>query len=123
MAAQQTTLHSLHKSKLEKIFLSCGDAIIYLEDGVYQLLDSSVVQGHIKNETPIFALKEDLHARGLVNKLPEQLINDRLICEPPATGENFSALLQTRTGNNVYLVSYSEFVELCCHYDKVVSWF
>lgn len=82
-------LHTFNKpSALEKgQFLVCeGDCVLLLEDGVYLALSL---------ETPCFAIKADVLARGLSDRLPD----------------------------NVIQIDYSRFVTLAAQATKVVSWF
>jgi len=74
--------------------LKRGDAILFIEDGIYfcfgEFVDRTTTQ-----EIPIYALSEDLIARGLID----------------------------RSNNAAELVDYNDFVRLCCQYEKIVSWF
>lgn len=74
--------------------LQKGDGVIFIEDGVYYCLDDSLSTLQDK-DLNIFSLKEDLNARGLIN----------------------------RSHQDAEIISYHRFVELCCHYSKIVSWF
>jgi len=74
--------------------LSAGDAIILIEDGVIAALHSALSKSSL-TETPIYILEADLMARGL----------------------------RERVKNDITVVTDSEFVKLCCQYSKTVSWF
>ncbi|MDP1930664.1 MAG: sulfurtransferase complex subunit TusB [Gammaproteobacteria bacterium] len=106
-----TTLHTVNKFSLTSSALdSClrvalpGDAILLMEDGVYNAVGASLASDDagINVETRstasigIYALKEDLQARGIAHdSLPSSI-------EP---------------------VSYADFVTLVCTHHKTVSWF
>ena len=93
-------LYTLSKSPTHKQLDSCsryldnGDALLFIQDGVYHCVDENLL-ANLDSKFPLYALKEDIAARGLGDKILESL-------EP---------------------VSYRKFVELCTQYDKVVSWF
>lgn len=74
--------------------LSPEDAIILIEDGVTAALQPPF-NGHSNTDTPIFALKADLLARGLTERL----------------------------NKDIAIINDAEFVELCCKYSKTISWF
>ena len=95
-----TCLHTISKSPASKLLSTCasvlkpGDGILFIEDGVYYC--SAAESGHHPGtDITLYGLKEDAAARGL--------------SAPSAT--------------DVKLVDYAGFVELCCEYDKIVSWF
>ena len=73
--------------------LSNNDAILLLEDGVYLAQDNAVLQ-NMPETIKIFALSDDLSARGIANNVHE----------------------------NVSKVDWPGFVTLTTEYDKVVSW-
>ena len=95
-----STLHTLSKSPQSGLLASClsgfsqGDALLFLEDGVFHCLDKDLLASLPKGNR-FFALKEDLRARGLENKLPA----------------------------NIDAISTKKFIALCCSFDKVVNWF
>jgi tRNA 2-thiouridine synthesizing protein B len=95
-----TCLHTISKSPASKLLSTCasvlnpGDGILFIEDGVYYC--SLPESGrHRSSDIRLFGLKEDAAARGL----------------------------SVRSAADVELVDYAGFVELCCKYDKIVSWF
>lgn len=75
---------------------SVGDLIILIEDGVYHGLDAHFprLEAHSK-ELKVFALENDIAARGL---------NDKMSI-------------------SIDIVSYQQFVQLSAKADKTVSWF
>ena len=93
-------LHTVSQSPKSHLLESClntvsdGDAILFIEDGVYYCKREDLL-GQISDTAKCFGLKEDLMARGLQIK-------------GESTAEN---------------ASYRKFVELCVNYDKVISWF
>ncbi len=117
MNATLSTLHTVNKSAFSSDALaSClrvaqpGDAILLLEDGVYNALRSPVgaspagellgfspsPAGQAHTRVRAYALQEDLQARGIaVEQLPAYI-------EP---------------------ISYPDFVTLVCTYARTVSWF
>lgn len=95
-----TCLHTISKAPSSGLLETCsstlkkGDGIVFIEDGVYYCLNNSLCT--LNNmELEIFGLKEDLSARGLIN----------------------------RSHKEAEIIGYDRFVDLCCHYDKVVNWF
>ena len=93
-------LHTISKSPESNLLKSClklisaGDAILFVEDGVYycaSLVDLQVIDSTVK----VYGLREDMLARATLG----------------------------RTMDSVEIVDTSRFVELCCEHDKVVSWF
>ena len=74
-------------------FLSPGDAVVLLEDGVYAAT-SGVENGLDQIEGNVYALQADAEARGL------------------------SARIQ----DSVTLISYNQFVDLCTEFDTVKNW-
>lgn len=113
-----TTLHTVNKFGLTSSALdSClrvalpGDGILLMEDGVYNVLSPAIEtlnasaaadkrspagQAHTGGEVRVYALKEDLQARGISD--------DSL----PASVEP---------------IAYADFVALVCEHKKSVSWF
>ena len=94
-----SALHTISGSPSSGLLDSClklicpGDGILFIQDGVYYgcppyLLDC------VSQDNALFALREDLLARGVLSKLAEQI-------DP---------------------VGYGRFVELTVDYDKVISW-
>lgn len=95
-----STLHTLNKAPSAQLLASCiktlqkGDALIFIEDGVYHVLESALLAS-IPPKVGIYGLREDISARGLTDKCEE----------------------------SVEVVGYRSFVELCVEHDKIVSWF
>lgn len=114
-----TTLHTVNKFGLTSSALdSClrvalpGDAILLLEDGVYNVVGAGLARDQTdeasgqsrarpaptgsSSRVRVYALKEDLQARGIAHdSLPASI-------EP---------------------ITYAEFVALVCEHQKSVSWF
>ena len=95
-----STLHTVNKSAFGSDALAAclrvarsGDAIVLLEDGVYNALDTAALVGA---GLRIYALREDLQARGI-----------------PA--EQLPAHVET--------IAYKDFVALVCTHARTVSWF
>ena len=94
-----STLHTISKPPSSQLLTQClstiskGDAILFLEDGVYYCstdkLDLSVP------EISLFGLREDIAARGI----------------------------QDRICGDIRPVTMRHFVELCCTHEKVINWF
>ncbi len=100
------TLHTVNKSPFSQQTLSqclevigCNHSLILIEDGCYGALKTSPahmqLQKTVKNGVKIYALKEDLRARGLNSNLLEEMT----------------------------LISMNEMVELCCQYRNIQSWY
>ena len=95
-----STLHTVNKPPSSGLFASCtkllqpGDAVLFIEDGVYCGLDSALNDNEITS-VRYFSLKEDTEARGL----------------------NSAKITKAK------LVNTLEFVKLCERYDKILSWF
>lgn len=95
-----SVLHTIARSPRSALLNSCqptlaqSDALLLLEDGVYYCLDGQALASLPKG-CRVFALREDVRARGLADKLPAA----------------------------VERVSTKKFVALCCDFDKVVNWF
>lgn len=95
-----STLHTLNKAPSAQLLASCiktlrkGDGLIFIEDGVYHVLESALLES-IPAKVAVYALREDISARGLTDKCDE----------------------------SVELVGYRHFVELCVEHEKIVSWF
>lgn len=95
-----SSLHTLSRSPASALLRDClktlgkGDAILFIEDGVYHCLQPELLQ-EIPARIKVFALREDLQARGLVDRLPEAIDS----------------------------ISSKRFVALCCDHDKVINWF
>lgn len=98
MTPTLSTLHTVNKSAFgSEALASClhvarsGDAILLLEDGVYNAVDVPAPVG-----IRIYALQEDLQARGIAaEQLPSHV-------EP---------------------IAYKDFVALVCTHRRTVSWF
>ena len=93
-------LHTVSQSPKSKLLESClnaisdGDAILFIEDGVYYCHREYLLE-KVSDVVTCFGLREDLMARGL----------------------------QINGSSNIETVSYRKFVQLCAKYDKVISWF
>lgn len=96
-------LHTVNKSPVGPTLASClrfmadNDALVLLEDGVYAAtpgwgdkLSALIDAGH-----PVYAIKIDVDARGLSERLLE----------------------------GVQVIEYGGFVDLCTNYQVVKSWF
>jgi len=129
MSVSNATLHCLNKKQeFSQFFLSSGDAVIYIEESVYELLDSSLVQQYFDTGITVFALKEDLMARGLLDKLLNQDEASLLSEVLPAESESVNKLAAEAISNaalinKIHIVDYAGFVELSCFYKKVLSLF
>ena len=95
-----STLFTVNQSPATGLLQSCqrylktGDAVLLLEDGVYCGLQDALPT-RLEQQVSVYCLKEDLAARGLLEK----------------------------TASAVQLVNYRGFVRLCTEFDKVVAWF
>ena len=93
-------LHFISRSPSQGLLESClkvinaGDGVIFLKDGVYYCIDDSVL-ATISQDNMVYGLREDLVARGLLEKHVDRL----------------------------EVVGYHKFVELTVQYDKTLSWF
>lgn len=93
-------LHTISRSPSSTLLASCasllenGDGVLFIEDGVYHCTNNSSLSA-IESQVKLYALREDLTARGVIDKN--------------------TAKAET--------INYDDFVQLCCEYDKVVSWF
>lgn len=97
-------LHTVNKSPFEKESMkSClrlsmdGSTILLIEDGIYAALESTTISGQVKDalkSKKIYALQEDVNARGMQNKLMD----------------------------GIELIDYTGFVNLVTQHDKVQSW-
>ena len=99
-------LHTVNKSPFTHSTLSScldviapGDALLLIEDGIYGSLDSSPLIDRLlglqEDGVDLFALVEDVKARGLLGKTCEEFTNIRM----------------------------TEFVKLSADCDSVKSWF
>ncbi len=95
------TLHIINKAASnQQLYIDCldclheDDAIILIESAVYTAYDHERTILNNLN-VPIYALKTDVQARGLLDK----------------------------SNDKIPLIDDNEFVELCCQYQKSVSWF
>lgn len=95
-----TCLHTISRSPDSKLLESClavinaGDAILFIEDGVYQGVSLANLQG-IEKTVNLYGLREDMLARATLSK----------------------------TMDRVEAIDTNRFVELCGEHDKVLSWF
>ncbi|PCJ26071.1 MAG: sulfurtransferase complex subunit TusB [SAR86 cluster bacterium] len=93
-------LHTISRSPSSDLLKSCAgllgedDGILFIEDGIYYCADNSSLS-EVATKVKLYALKEDIEARGM----------------------------QSRSSADIDLIDYARFVEICCDYDKVVSWF
>lgn len=96
-------LHTVNKSPISPVLDSClrfageHDALVLLEDGVYTATPAwrAKLDELINAGKPVYAIKIDVAARGLANRLIE----------------------------GVQVIEYDGFVDLCANYDLVKSWF
>lgn len=93
------TLHTLNRSPahgqlFEQLMstIEPGDSLLLLEDGVYYCLNNTL--NRRIQDIQVYALKEDVHARGLPI---EQ--------------------------SDVLLASYEDYVGLTCDTDKLINWY
>ncbi len=95
-----STLHTLARSPASNLLTECqqllaqNDALLFIEDGVYYASRTDLL-GLIPGKRKIYALREDILARGLSNKIAAR----------------------------VEVVSMHKFVKLCCEHKKVINWF
>lgn len=95
-----SSLHTINRSPDSQLLGSClnvintDDAILFIEDGVYYCT-SSIDLKTIDKSVAVYGLREDMLARATLS----------------------------RTFDTVVAIDTTRFVELCCEYDKVVSWF
>ena len=93
-------LHTIAKSPVSNLLASSSpllarnDALLFLEDGVFYASRADLI-ATIPGKNKLYALKEDVLARGLQNKI----------------------------AGNVEVISTRKFVQLCCDHDQVVNWF
>lgn len=93
-------LHTISRSPKHALLPAClkvinpGDSILFIEDGVYHCSDSELLSS-ISRDNVVYALREDLVARGLRDKQDAR----------------------------VEVVGYHKFVELTIQHSKTVSWF
>ena len=93
-------LHTISGSPSSSMLASClkvitrGDAILFIEDGVYYASSAPELKTIDKNYK-IYGLREDLVARAIIGK----------------------------SADSLELIDTARFVELCCEHDKIVNWF
>jgi tRNA 2-thiouridine synthesizing protein B len=95
------TLHIINKSASDsQLYRDCldslhkDDAIILIESAVYTACESG--QNTLgEAQVPVYALKTDIQARGVLDKIHHQ----------------------------IEIIDDAEFVTLCCNHQKSVSWF
>jgi len=97
-------LHTVNKSPFEKESMkSClrlsaeGSSILLIEDGIYAAMVDTTISDSVKEalkSKKIYALKEDVNARGVQNKLMD----------------------------GIEQIDYAGFVNLVTQHDKVQSW-
>lgn len=95
-----SSLHTISKSPDSQLLAQClalcgdGDAILFIEDGVYHgVLAETLTK--IPAAIAVYALRDDLQARGL----------------------------QERVDSRLKTASMEKFVGLCGDFDRVISWF
>jgi len=95
-----STLFTINKAPSSKLLDSClrtamsGDCILFIEDGVYHGISAKALS-RIPEDIDVYSLKEDIIARGLVDRAKDR----------------------SQSAN------YRRFVQLCTEHSKVVSWF
>jgi len=95
-----STLHTINgspTSALAQQFLaaiSSGDAVLFLEDGVYHT-QSQFLPAPLPENVKLYGLREDCTARAVLEKVDAK----------------------------VNLINYADFVALSCEHDRVISWF
>ena len=93
-------LHTISRSPSQGLLQTCasvlqaGDAVLFIEDGVYHCLQYDPWPA-LHSQVKIFGLSEDIQARGLLSGC----------------------------SSAIEIVNYDRFVALCCEHNKVVSWF
>lgn len=95
-----STLHTIAKSPDSNLLESCArllsdnDVLLFIEDGVIYASRIDLLAS-LSDKQKLFALREDVNARGLQNKI----------------------------ASNVEVISMRKFVQLCCDHKKIVNWF
>lgn len=95
-----SALHLITRSPRQGLLSICstlllpGDGVLFIEDGVYHCAGKPDLKS-LGPEIALYCLREDLVARGLSN------------ASRPRIEE----------------VDYARFVDLCCDFDKTISWF
>ena len=93
-------LHTISRSPRQGLLHDClklinpGDGILFIEDGVYHCCDDEAL-AMISRDNNLYGLREDLVARGLLEK----------------------------QDTRIEVVGYHKFVELTLQYKKTISWF
>ena len=94
-----SNLHTLSKAPSVSLLDTClsiiqaGDAVLFIEDGVYHCQQSTELLGN--SEVKFYCLREDLIARGLI----------------------------VRNLDVIATVNTQGFVDLCVQHDGIVNWF
>ncbi|MCF6764934.1 sulfurtransferase complex subunit TusB [Thiotrichales bacterium 19S3-7] len=93
-------LHKLNSTSQKALddlesLINHNDALILIEDAIYLPYLYPNLLEPFKSH-PIYIIESDVHARGMT---------------------------QTLAQNNFELINYDQFVELCCQYEKSLSWF
>ena len=94
-----SALHTISVSPTSGLLNSClrlvcpGDGILFIQDGVYHCFPLCLLDS-IPQDNALFALREDLLARGLLGKISKRITP----------------------------VGFGRYVELAVDYDKVISW-
>jgi len=91
--SQLHTINNRNDWQLCYPLLNDGDSVVFLENGVYCCSEPDFTWPDA--ELKIFAIHDDVAARGLLASLPK----------------------------DVHTIYYKDFVEICCQHDKVVNWF
>ena len=95
-----TILHTISKGPSSKLLESClsvareNDALLFIEEGVYYS-SKLASEPSIPKHHPLFALEEDIIARGLQHSIL----------------------------NKFETINYKKFIELCTLHEKVINWF
>lgn len=94
-----SALHTISGSPRSGLLHSClrlvcpGDGILFIQDGVYHSFPPRLLDC-VSQDNALFALREDLVARGLSDRMSDRITP----------------------------VGYGRFVELTVNYEKVISW-
>lgn len=95
-----SSLHTISKAPSSNLLDSCiallkpGDAVLFLEDGIYYSMQSQLLDC-IGGDISLYCQREDLVARGFLDQVQSP----------------------------IETVSYAKFVDLCVKHEKIVSWF
>ena len=53
--------------------LAAGDSLIFIDDGIYLLIRNNIINVEITKTVDVYALNDDVNARGLSSKLPKYI--------------------------------------------------